>query len=78
MLGSLRKGERARVESVDASTPFGRRLVELGFAPGTEVLALGSAPLGDPLLFELRGARLSLRRSEADRVRVVPLEAGPE
>ena len=30
--------------------------------------ALGAAPLGDPLEFELRGYRLSLRKSEAQHI----------
>jgi ferrous iron transport protein A len=34
---------------------------------------LGKAPLGDPLEFELRGYRLSVRIAEARRVAVSPL-----
>ena len=42
-----------------------RRLLEMGVTPGVEIRRLGAAPLGDPLEFELRGYRLSLRKSEA-------------
>ena len=73
-LASLPRGRRARVESVDGGSAFARRLLELGFVPGTVVRAMGSAPLGDPLMFELRGTRLSLRRAEAAGIRVEPLE----
>jgi ferrous iron transport protein A len=34
------------------------------------VRLLGAAPLGDPLAFEVRGYRLSLRRAEAALVEV--------
>ena len=42
-----------------------RRLLEMGVTPGVEIRRLGAAPLGDPLEFELRGYRLSLRKAEA-------------
>jgi ferrous iron transport protein A len=35
-----------------------------------EICRLGAAPLGDPLEFELRGYRLSLRKSEAGQVEI--------
>ena len=72
LLSELPPGSRCVVESIDASTPIGRRLVELGFAPTTPVEVLRRAPLGDPVVYELRGTRLCLRRSEAQRVRVRP------
>ena len=50
-------------------------LLDLGLLPGTRVRALRHAPLGDPAVFELRGYRLCLRRSEAHRVRVDPLDS---
>jgi ferrous iron transport protein A len=72
-LGDLRKGARARVTSVDGGSPIRVRLLELGFVPGTEVVCLGAAPLGDPLLFLVRGARMAIRAREAAGVRVAPL-----
>jgi ferrous iron transport protein A len=47
-----------------------RRLLEMGVTPGVEIRRLGAAPLGDPLEFELRGYRLSLRRKEAQHVEI--------
>jgi ferrous iron transport protein A len=48
------------------------RLLEMGLTPGVEVLVVGQAPLGDPLELEVRGYRLSVRKSEAARVEVEP------
>jgi ferrous iron transport protein A len=73
-LASLRPGAWGRIDSVDSSSPVGRRLEDLGFLPRTEIHVLRSAPLGDPVIYELRGYRLCLRRSEASRVRVVPID----
>ena len=69
-LAELAPGTRAVIEAVDGDGPVGRRLLDLGFVPGTRVTVVRRAPLGDPLEFELRGTRLCLRRAEAARVRV--------
>ena len=71
-LADLAPGEAARVDSVREDSPLGRRLLDLGFVPGTEVRVVRRAPLGDPVEFELRGYRLCLRRTEALAIQVVP------
>lgn len=73
-LASLELHADGRVLSVDLThdPSLGMRLMEMGLIPGTLVRFIGTAPLGDPLEFELRGYRLSLRRAEAELVRVEP------
>ena len=72
VLADLAPGDRARVTGMGeaATAATGRRLVELGFAPGAEVTALRRAPLGDPVVYRVEGSELSLRRSEARAVLV--------
>ena len=67
-LARLPLGAAAVVDSVESGSPVTRRLLDLGFVPGTRVRAVRRAPLGDPTLYELRGTQLCLRRSEAARV----------
>jgi ferrous iron transport protein A len=69
-LDQLRRGARARVETVRGDDAVVQRLLEMGLLEGEEVEVLGFAPLGDPLEIRLRDYRLSLRRSEAARVLV--------
>jgi len=71
-LDELAVGQVARVLDVEGEDAVAVRLLEMGLVDGTEVRFLGAAPLGDPLEFLIRGARLSLRRSEARRVSVEP------
>jgi len=66
----LAVGTSARVLQVIGSDDISRRLLEMGVTPGVEIRCIGTAPLGDPLEFELRGYRLSLRKSEAMHVEI--------
>ncbi len=70
VLADLPIGTRARVTSIDGADELAMRLLEMGLTPGIEVRLVGVAPLGDPLELELRGYRLSVRRSEAARIAV--------
>ena len=70
-LADLAPGECAVVQGVDPSSPLGRRLLDLGFRPGTPLRVLRRAPLGDPVSYELRGTQLCLRRSEARQIAVL-------
>jgi ferrous iron transport protein A len=69
-LAQLAIGGRAVIRSIEGSDDISVRLWEMGLTPGSEIELLGRAPLGDPLEFEIRGYRLSLRRSEAARVEI--------
>lgn len=69
-LADLKVGQTARIAAVDGVDEISIRLLEMGLTPGVEIKLLGTAPLGDPLEFELRGYRLSIRKSEALRVAV--------
>jgi Fe2+ transport system protein FeoA len=71
-MSCLAPGARAVIETVDAASRIGRRLLDLGFAPHTPVRMVRRAPLGDPISYELRGTRICLRSSEAARVLVRP------
>ena len=66
----LATGESARVVCIAEADEVSRRLLEMGVTPGVEIRRLAAAPLGDPLEFELRGYRLSLRRKEAEHVEI--------
>jgi len=46
----------------------------MGLTPGAEIELIGTAPLGDPLEFQVRGYRLSLRKNQAARVKVTLFE----
>jgi ferrous iron transport protein A len=74
-LADLAVGQAARVAGVEGTDEISIRLMEMGLVPGTELRVLGKAPLGDPLEIEVRGYRLSVRKSEAARVQLASSES---
>jgi len=70
-LRRLPVGQWARLSAVE-SPPASRRLLDLGFVPGTRVRVIRRAPLGDPVEIEIRGTRLCLRAAQLRGLHVVP------
>jgi len=70
LLSELAIGGSARIIRVTGSGAISMRLLEMGLTPGVTVSLLGVAPLGDPIELDVRGYRLSVRRSEAACVEI--------
>jgi ferrous iron transport protein A len=69
-LFDLKQGEQGVVESFDLPEDVSRRLMELGFLPGGQVVAGRSAPGGDPRVFSVDGSEVALRADTARRIRL--------
>lgn len=72
-LADLLEGQSAVIADVEGDDAMAQRLMEMGLTDGEQVRLVGFAPMGDPIEFSVRGYRLTLRRSEAKRVTVVPI-----
>lgn len=70
-LNTLRPGESAVIAEIAGDDSLAMRLMEMGVLEGESISMIGTAPFGDPLEFEIRGYRLSLRKAEAERVLLV-------
>jgi DtxR family Mn-dependent transcriptional regulator len=75
-LSSLRPGGRARVVEISPASrgPERRRLLDLGFVPGTVVEVEMVSPGGDPTAYRLRGSVVALRREQARLIRIDAVE----
>jgi ferrous iron transport protein A len=69
-LADLPVGQWGRVCAPGAGAALSRRLLVLGFVPGTRIGMIRRAPFGGPLELELRGYRICLRRRQLDGLRV--------
>ncbi len=67
-LDTLSVGQSAQITEIQGEDAIAIRLMEMGLTEGEAVRVVAVAPLGDPVEYEIRGYRLSLRRTEARRV----------
>ena len=72
-LAALPLHQSARITGFDLPSEQRARLLEMGLTTGALVRTIRYAPLGDPLEIEVRGYRLSLRKREAEGIRVARL-----
>ncbi|MFO7869570.1 MAG: ferrous iron transport protein B [Bacteroidales bacterium] len=71
VLSDLSNGESAVISKVKGYGAFRKRIYEMGFVVGTKVTAIKKAPLQDPVEYKLLGYRVTLRKSEAQRIEIV-------
>src|SRR6185369_8093939 len=69
-LVDLRRGDAGILQKIDLPGEDARRLMELGFLPGTRITAGLSAPGGDPRVFQVDGSEIALRRETARLLKV--------
>lgn len=76
-LSGLRPGARATVLGLTPACRGAerRRLLDLGFVPGTPVEVEMVSPAGDPTAYRVRGTVIALRREQAGLIRIAPEEA---
>lgn len=66
-LDSAPVGVKAIVKNISDGN-IGKKLMEMGIVPGTEIFVEGMAPLGDPIKVSVRGYKLALRKNEAKKI----------
>ncbi len=68
-LSEIKLGDRVTIVSF-LEEDISENLMRMGFIPGEKVTVERFAPLGDPIIIEVLGYRLSIRKAEAERVLV--------
>jgi len=69
-LAELRTGQRCVLDRLDLPEDMARRLMELGFLPGNEIVLGRRAPGGGPRVYRVDGSEVALRRDTAARMYV--------
>ncbi len=69
-LSDLKNGEKAIITKVKGRGAFRKRIIEMGFVVGKQVIVVKNAPLRDPIEYNIMGYDVSLRRSEAALIEV--------
>lgn len=68
-LGQLKVNDKGRVIGLtDCEQIYRKKLLAMGLTKKTEFEVIRKAPLGDPIVIQIRDYNLSLRRDEANAV----------
>lgn len=76
LLAGLKPGQQARIAALapECRGAERRRLLDLGFVPGTQVAAEMDSPMGDLTAYRVRGTLIALRHEQS---RMIMVEATP-
>ena len=66
LLSELKKGECADVDALQIDGNMRRRLQDIGFVKDAMVKRIGTSPLGDPGVYLIKNALISVRKKDAD------------
>lgn len=69
-INELRPGSVAVISDITGDVKLAKRLHALGCIEGTEVKIKRTAPLGDPIVFNIRGFDLAIRKNDARNVKI--------
>ncbi|MBN1766256.1 MAG: ferrous iron transport protein A [Sedimentisphaerales bacterium] len=72
-LSSLSPGGKARIVRIQGSSPFKKRLLEMGLIRGEVIEKVKLAPLADPAEYIIKGYHISMRNEEARNVIIEPI-----
>lgn len=64
----LKPGQNGIVKNVSCHDKLSKRLQALGCIEGTEIFVKNKAPLGDPIIINIRGFDLAIRKKDAKNI----------
>ncbi len=70
-LFDLKQGDKAVIIKVKGRGAFRKRIMEMGFIVGKEIIVGKKAPLKNPIEYTIMGYNVSLRNSEAQLIEVI-------
>ncbi len=73
-LNQLSQGKPAVITKVGGEGALRCRLLDMGIIPKTKVTVRNIAPLGDPIEIRLRDYTLTIRKEDAEKIEVEPVD----
>ncbi|WP_294406322.1 ferrous iron transport protein B [uncultured Clostridium sp.] len=78
-LSDLEIGKYAVIESVDCNEiSLRKHILDMGLTPGTEIKLVKIAPMGDPMEISVRGYELTLRKEDAEYIKIRRINKVPQ
>ncbi len=63
-------GSTVKVLKIEGDGAVKRRIMDMGITKGTDIFVRKVAPLGDPVELTIRGYELSIRKDDAEIIKV--------
>jgi ferrous iron transport protein B len=76
-LSELKIEQSGVIEEVGGEGALRQHFLDMGMTPGTEVTVSKFAPMGDPVELLVRGYTLTVRLSEAEKIKIRPTDKEP-
>lgn len=73
-LNELSIGKSAIITHVGGEGVLRQRFLDMGIIPNSEVTVIKYAPMGDPMELNIQGYSLSLRKAEAQKIEILPID----
>ncbi|MFA6201155.1 MAG: ferrous iron transport protein B [Bacteroidales bacterium] len=73
-LNDLKNGEKGIIIKIRGRGLFLKRITEMGFVKGHIVEAIKAAPFNDPVQYRILSSEISIRRSDASLIDIIPLD----
>lgn len=71
-LDSLQVGKTATIAEIDCDDKaLKKHILNMGITPGVSVTLIKTAPLGDPMELKIRGYILTIRKNDAEKIKIV-------
>lgn len=67
-LFDLKPGQIGVIKDISGDIKLAKRLFALGFVNDTEVYVKNSAPLGDPIIINVRSFDIAIRKKDAKNI----------
>jgi ferrous iron transport protein A len=69
-LDLLKPEQSGYIKQLCSNNPMKRRLMDLGFLPGTKITCLFQSPAKDPLAYRICGTTIVLRKEDSKSITV--------
>ncbi|RBP05553.1 FeoA family protein [Rossellomorea aquimaris] len=67
-LYDLEEGTSMRITELQLTGLMRRRLLDLGFVPGSIITSVKKSPLGDPVAYRVSNTMIALRKDESKKI----------
>lgn len=72
-LNELKVAKSAVITKVSGQGALRQHFLDMGMVPGAEITLVKTAPMGDPLEYQIHGYELTLRLAEAEKIEIEPI-----